>query len=136
MRRVTDLLYGAIDQKEVLRAARANIALRQWPQIVGEKMTKYCAVSRFERGTLWVAVTGAAWASELRLIKDDLLEKLNEVAGEPLFESLRIGVRPAEIVAPVVTETKPEIQREDLSHLSIQEIALRRLREWKDDSAS
>ncbi|HRF59442.1 MAG TPA: DUF721 domain-containing protein [Fimbriimonadaceae bacterium] len=94
MKRLDDWMAQAVEQKEVLRAGRAQIVLKEWPGVVGELLAAKSTPERFERGTLWVAATGSAWAQELRFMQDTILERLNRLAGEPdLFLELRVGAR-------------------------------------------
>lgn len=94
MRKVSDMLRDSLGKPEVLRAARAQVVLRHWPDVVGEFLASKCLPDRFDHGTLWVAATGSAWAQEIRLQKQSLIDKLNEHAGETLFVQIRVGVRP------------------------------------------
>ncbi len=68
---------------------------------------------RFGRGTLWVAVEGSAWAQELRMIKDKILERLDEAAGEQgLFTDVRFGVRALPPRAEMSVETvEPVVEK-------------------------
>lgn len=130
MKKLGAMIPEAVGRDEVLRVARAQRALRNWAEIVGPELARRSQPDRFERGTVWVAVTGSAWAQELRMIKDRILDRLREASGEKdLFKDVRFGVRPivqgAEEVEPErATAPKPA------SEMSIREIAERRLRNW------
>jgi predicted nucleic acid-binding Zn ribbon protein len=125
------MLKPALGRDEVLRAARAQRILREWPSIVGPAMATRSFPDRYDHGTVWVAVTGSAWAQELRMQKDQILTRLTERAGEPnLFINLRFGVRPLPEPAPVEEERPVVPVREEESGLSIREIAERRLKNW------
>jgi hypothetical protein len=89
---------------------------------------------RYGRGTVWVAVEGSAWAQELRMMKDKILRRLDEVAGEPgLFTDVRFGVRPLPNRPDSTKETPAPAEKEELKELSIREIAERRLAKWKHE---
>jgi predicted nucleic acid-binding Zn ribbon protein len=95
MRKVDDMLAAAIGRPEVLRMARAQIAMQHWGEIVGEALADKSFPDRYEKGTLWVVATGSAWAQEIRLRKEDIVRRLNAAASEPgLFLDVRVGVRP------------------------------------------
>lgn len=131
------MLGQAVGREEVLRAARAQRALREWPDIVGEQMAARSNPERYDRGTVWVAVEGSAWAQELRMIKDVIISRLEQKAGESgLFLDVRFGVRPL----PKREEPeKPEVfavVNDDRGELSIAEIAARRLRKWRDQGGA
>lgn len=142
LRSLKSLLPQAIEVPDALRGGRAQKTLREWEKIVGVDMATRSWPDRWEKGTVWVACTGSAWAQELRMMKDDILARLREESGEPgLFHDIRFGVRklnrPAsianeseEVVTTVVSEGSPEAT--PTKQLTISEIAARRLAAWKD----
>ena len=89
MRIMADVLGEAIGRKEVMRAARAQMLFSRWEEAVGEHLAKNTKPDRFEKGVLWFTATGSAWSQETMLHKDLILGRLNELAGESLFEDLR-----------------------------------------------
>lgn len=130
MKRIQSLIADSIGRDEVARTARAQIVLRKWNEIVGADMAERSYPDRYTRGTVWVAVTGSAWAQELRMMKDVILKRLTEAGGETgLFREIRFGVRPICRFEEPEPEAKTEIPSE-LRELSIREIAERRLRNW------
>lgn len=94
MKKLSEILGEVVERGDVLQGARAQQVLRRWPEVVGATLAEKSAPDRYSRGTLWVAATGSAWAQELRLQKDLILAKLNRMAGDTIFEDLRVGVRP------------------------------------------
>lgn len=95
MKKVQDLLLSAIGRPEVLKVARAQAAMRRWPEIVGSTLADKSLPDRYERGTLWVVASGSAWAQEIRLRKDEIVRRLNKISKEPgLFSDVRVGARP------------------------------------------
>ncbi len=136
MRKVHDLLRVALGNDEVLRAARAQAALRRWSEVVGPMLAERSHPDRYGRGTVWVAVQGSAWAQELRMMKDRILTRLDEVAGEKgLFTDVRFGVRPLPERPKSVVELSPT-EETDIRELTIREIAERRLAKWKNEGRS
>lgn len=135
MRRLNFVIPDAIEAKEVVRTARAQRVLRHWDEIVGKTLAERSRPDRVERGTVWVSVQGAAWAQELRMMRETILNRLRTYGGDPdLFKDIRFGVRPTPMrVREEAAQPSPE---EDLSALSIREIAERRLARWKADEGS
>lgn len=129
MRHAGYVLPKAIGRDEVLRCAAAQRVLRSWPEIVGEGLAGRSHPDRYGKGTVWVAVQGSAWAQELRMRKELILDRLRERCGDPsLFTDIRFGVRPLPTAqsdaAPAASDSEP------LAHdtsLTIREIAERRL---------
>ena len=95
MKKVQDVMLSAIGRPEILRTARAQLAMRQWSEVVGDALAEKSQPDRYERGTLWVVASGSAWAQEIRLRKDEIVRRLNEISKEPgLFFDVRVGARP------------------------------------------
>lgn len=121
------VLGRAIGRDEILRTARAQIAMRDWAEIVGPALAERSSPDRYGKGTVWVAVQGSAWAQELRMRKDVILERLRVRAGDPsLFVDVRFGVRPLPQKLLGLPEAgEPDTLARD-TELSIREIAERR----------
>ncbi len=131
LKKIQAIIPEAVGRDEVVRTARAQRALRRWPEVVGSELAKRSNPERYERGTVWVAVTGSAWAQELRMIKDRILDRLREVSGErDMFKDVRFGVRPIADEPDEEATSEPQKRDADVEGLSIREIAERRLRHW------
>lgn len=130
MKRLFAILPDAVGRKEVLRAARAQKALRAWPEAVGNLLSTKSVPERFDKGTVWVAVEGSAWAQELRMLTPVILAKLADISGDPyLFKELRFGVRNGKGKKTDEEKTRARFpKRPDLAPLTIREIADRRVK--------
>lgn len=135
MRKLSQMLPDAIAKDEVLKAARAQKVLKDWAAIVGPGLAERSHPDRYDHGTVWVAVEGSAWAQELRMGKEMILERLREKSREAsLFQDLRFGVRPIRRDEPIKNEPFDEEAHKDaLKGLTIREIAERRLKNWQKD---
>ena len=138
MRKVGHLLSPALGREEIIRTSRAFKVLRDWSSIVGDEMASRSYPDRYDHGTVWVAVEGSAWAQELRMQREKILEKLQEKCGDPtLFVNMRFGVRPLpdrhSDAHPI--SKKPAI-RPRATDESIRQIAERRLRNWPNGGSS
>lgn len=130
MNPIQNLLNSTVMPPEVLRAARAITVMRKWELVVGKDMANRSWPERYDHGTLWIAVTGSAWAQELRMQKDEILSRLNTIADEPgLFINARFGVRP---LKKAVVGENADLHVSDSEGLTIRDIAERRLQAWRD----
>jgi predicted nucleic acid-binding Zn ribbon protein len=129
------LLNPALGRDEVVRAALAKRALRSWSLVVGEQLGARSCPDRYERGVVFIAVEGSAWAQELRLAKPQILDRLRARAGDStLFVDLRFGVRPLRPLEPEAPDPEPPaIPTED--GRTIREIAEARLSSWRANGA-
>lgn len=130
------MLSRAVGRDEVLRMARAQQVLRDWPEIVGEGLSQRSHPDRYGRGVVWVAVQGSAWAQELRMQKDTILRRLRERCGDSsLFTDVRFGVRPLPALeAPLLDSETPLASLDRGTDLTIREIAERRLARMRGKS--
>jgi predicted nucleic acid-binding Zn ribbon protein len=135
MKKLAHGLGEALGRDEVLRKARAQSILKRWDEVVGPMLATKSQPDRYERGTVFVAVTGSAWAQELRMRRDMILARLVELAGEPsLFSDIRFGMRPVEEQPEEAMATDSgEDHRQEIGQLSIREIAERRLEKWRSE---
>ena len=93
-RRLDGLLGSAVGSPGILKTARAQIAMQRWPEVVGPGLADKAAPDRYDKGTLWVVSHGSAWSQEIRMRKEEIVRRLNEIADEPgLFTDLRVGTR-------------------------------------------
>src|SRR5436853_1691972 len=127
MRKLSHVMPDAIARDEILRAGKAQVALRRWEEVVGPMLASKSAPDKYDHGTVWVAVSGSAWAQNLRMAKHQILAKLCNLAGDKaLFTDIRFGVRPMPAPeAPVEEDHRSEDHRALLGDLSIQEIRAR-----------
>ncbi len=131
MIRLASFLPRALHNEDVLAAARAQKVLRKWSEVVGPGLANRSFPDRFDKGTVWVAVQGSAWAQELRMMKEVIVSKLNDLADEPgLFRDVRFGVRP--LPTRRVEVLADDQEQETKRHKSIREIAEERLNNWKE----
>jgi predicted nucleic acid-binding Zn ribbon protein len=132
MRKIDKVLSPALGRDEVLKKARAQSILKRWEEVVGPEMARRSWPDGYTNGTVWVAVTGSAWASELRLIRDQILNRLHMLGGEPgMFQDIRFGHRPLPARDEPVAEAGLAIEPEEVAQLSIREIAERRLKKMR-----
>ena len=76
--RVGSLVDGMLERLGIRdRVEKARTAGR-WEEIVGPHIAKVTRASRVRGGTLFVEVAGAAWMTELGMMRRTLLRRLNE----------------------------------------------------------
>ncbi len=98
------------------------LALREWECAVGSRIAARARPERLQRGMLWVRAATAAWATELSLLADVIVDRLKEQGLE--VKGLRFSVGPVdgpkvgslpepppEQAAPVAVPLPPELRR-------------------------
>jgi len=66
---------------------------RQWPDIVGEPIATHTRPDQIRFKKLYIFVHNSVWLQQLTFLKPVLLQKVNQMAGQPLVMEivLRIG---------------------------------------------
>lgn len=66
---------------------------RQWPDIVGEAIATHTRPDQVRFKKLYIFVHNSVWLQQLTFLKPVLLQKVNQLAGQPLVTEivLRIG---------------------------------------------
>lgn len=85
------------DQVDALVADRgwdidvaAGSVMGRWPQIVGVEVAAHAQPVTFEEGVLTVRCDSTAWATQLRLMSGNLMQRIAEDVGAGIVVELRI----------------------------------------------
>ena len=65
--------------------------LFHWPQIVGNAIAANVEAVRIVRETLWLYSYDATWRNQIQMMQLDVLQKVNNFAGEALVKELRFA---------------------------------------------
>jgi predicted nucleic acid-binding Zn ribbon protein len=68
-------LYFELEQRALLG---------KWTQVVGESLAKKLQLVDVDRGCLYCKVKNAGWKAEISFMKDEIIEKSNEVLGKKI----------------------------------------------------
>jgi predicted nucleic acid-binding Zn ribbon protein len=60
-----------------------------WEEIVGAEISRRAKPKRLTKNTLYISVTSSAWASELSMMSEKLIDKINSFTGEKVVKSLK-----------------------------------------------
>ena len=65
--------------------------LVHWPEIVGEGIARQVEAVRLTRKKLWLYTPDAAWRNEIRMMQLEILQRVNNFAGEKLVDELHFA---------------------------------------------
>ena len=71
------------------RTLRACKLLSLWSKVVDEKIGKQTEAVKIRNRTLYVSTRSPAWAQELSFLKDKIIKKFNEQAGEEAIQDIK-----------------------------------------------
>lgn len=92
--RLDDLLGAFLKKHGLENEVEGQAALRDWDDIVGERIARVARPTGLSRGVLYVEVRSSAWMNELDLMRHHILARLN--AGRERGRVERILFRLAE----------------------------------------
>jgi predicted nucleic acid-binding Zn ribbon protein len=81
MRRLADVIPGALRDMGLEPELRGWRAVSEWPDAVGPQIAKRARAVRYHDGMLWVEVEGSVWLHQLAMLRRDLLRRLNARVG-------------------------------------------------------
>jgi len=94
--RRVDVVLGAVLEEHGVRDRIERMGvLGLWPEIVGEHLAAVTRVKGMDDSALIVEVRNSAWLTELSMMKEDFLERVNA----------RLGDVPLERIVFVLAET-------------------------------
>ncbi|MGL6235871.1 MAG: DciA family protein [Segniliparus sp.] len=84
-------LCGQLQKKETWSAKLAQGKIfAAWPTIVGEQIASHATPVQLSEGLLHVQAESTAWATQLRLMQSQLLEKFSHHVGKNVVRGLKI----------------------------------------------
>lgn len=93
--RVDSLLQGLLEKHGVDKQIERHAVIELWPEIVGHQLAEVTKVKGLDDAALFVEVRSSAWLTELSMMKDDFLERVNA----------RLDRAPIERIVFVLAET-------------------------------
>ena len=86
---------GSLLAKAFTRCSTKNayllvLALMQWEDLAGSKISTHCEPHSYQEGVLWLITSSSAWQQEITYLKTILIDKLNRAAGKKIFKDIRV----------------------------------------------
>lgn len=82
------LLESVFAGKPLQKRLREARVWEVWQEAVGEQIASRAKPLSFRDGVLTVAVSGSAWLQQLSLMKPEIIQNLNEAAGEAIVRDI------------------------------------------------
>ncbi len=67
--------------------------VKDFGKIVGDRIATHAEAFKTADGILYVRVDGPSWMNQLYLIKEDIIEKLNEAAGRNFVKDIKFFLK-------------------------------------------
>lgn len=89
---IGEILFSSFKGKGVAAKIEENSLIKLWPKAVGQQIVLQTQPDCFKNGTLFVKTTSSIWVQQLHFIKEEILQKLNELAGKIAVKDIRFSV--------------------------------------------
>ncbi|MBM3701150.1 MAG: DUF721 domain-containing protein [Actinobacteria bacterium] len=63
-----------------------------WEEIAGKEIAAKTKPQKIFKGILYISVSSSTWANELSMMSRQLINKINDFAGEPFIKELRFKI--------------------------------------------
>ena len=87
-----DLLPGVVEERGWGDRLEASAVVARWEEIAGPELAQRCQAVRVAGGTLVVRATDQTWATQLRYMTSQLVDRANEVLGRDVVKRIQITV--------------------------------------------
>jgi predicted nucleic acid-binding Zn ribbon protein len=91
-RPVGESLDGFARRLGVSQAGPLAVVFAHWEEIVGGSVAEHARPVSLVQGTLKVAVDQPGWATQLKYLGSQLVERIGQVAGEGVVEHIEVFV--------------------------------------------
>ena len=68
----------------------------QWDEVVGAEVAAHARLTSVHDGTVAIVVDSPLWASQLRYLEGDIVDRANALAGAGVVSGIRVRVDPGE----------------------------------------
>jgi hypothetical protein len=89
---IGEILFSSFKGKGVAAKIEENSLIKLWPKAVGQQIFLQTQPDCLKNGTLFVKTTSSVWVQQLHFMKEEILQKLNELAGKIAVKDIRFLV--------------------------------------------
>ena len=91
------LLGGLLKNRQMVASMRRVMVMSLWEQVVGQLVAQKSWPEKVDDGVLNIGVTSHAWATELQLLKPQILARYRQLLGRAILKDVafRVGRRKA-----------------------------------------
>ena len=86
--RVDTVLAQVLEKYGVRESVERLEVLQEWSDIVGDPLSEVTRVRGVDNETLLIEVRSSAWMTELQVLKNDVLNRVNERFEAVVFEKI------------------------------------------------
>ncbi|MDI6742537.1 MAG: DUF721 domain-containing protein [Smithella sp.] len=89
---IGEVLFSVLKKKGMASKLEENALIQLWPTAVGEQIAAKTKPESFRNGILFVKTVSSVWVQQLHFVKQDILDKLNQLSGKHATKEIRFMV--------------------------------------------
>lgn len=87
---LSQILNEVLNKYELNEIVEKNLLIEKFKEVVGEQIAKQVEFKNFEKGILTIEVESSSWKNEIFLLREQIIEKINNAFGKQIVKELKI----------------------------------------------
>ena len=92
LQRLGNVLQGILKKHNIFFDSEEQRLLDVWRKAVGAQISVQTRPDRLKRNILFVKVSSSVWMHQLHILKQDIIEKINELLGKELIKDVHFSI--------------------------------------------
>lgn len=92
LQRLGNVLQGILKKHNIFFDSEEQRLLDVWQKAVGPQISVQTRPDRLKRNILFVKVSSSVWMHQLHILKQDIIEKINELLGKELIKNVHFSI--------------------------------------------
>jgi len=88
--KLSDIIENYIKEKKLKSKLNSSKIFNYWEEIVGKEIAKNSKPEKLKNKILYISTSNPIWATELSLLSQELIKKINEFLKEEAVTSLKV----------------------------------------------
>jgi hypothetical protein len=92
LQRLGNVLQGILKKHNIFFDSEEQRLLEVWQKAVGPQISVQTRPDRLKRNVLFVKVSSSVWMHQLHILKQDIIEKINQLLGKELIKNIHFSM--------------------------------------------
>ena len=92
LQRLGNVLQGILKKHNIFFDSEVQRLLEIWQKAVGPQISVQTRPDKLKRNTLFVKVSSSVWMHQLHILKQDIIEKINQLLGKELITNIHFSI--------------------------------------------
>ena len=92
LQRLGNVLQSILKKHNIFFDSEEQRLLEVWQKAVGPNISVQTRPDKLKRNTLFVKVSSSVWMQQLHILKQEIIEKINELLGKELIKNVHFSI--------------------------------------------